>query len=85
MRGEPRMVQAMPATSGGTNSGSSPARAMRPFQGVLLRTTIHAKARPIATAMAVPPLQATSVLSSATWTLPLASTALKLSSDSAER
>ena len=45
--GEPRMVQATPATSGGTNSGRMLAAAMKPLNGVLVRTTIQEKARPI--------------------------------------
>ena len=48
--GEPRMPQATPATSGGTNSGIMLAPAMKPLKGVLVRTTIHEKASPITTA-----------------------------------
>ena len=81
--GEPSSDHATPATSGGTKSGSMPAVAMRPLQGVLVRTTIHAKARPIATAMAVPPAQAMKVLRSARPTLGLLSTAVKLPRESA--
>src|SRR5258708_39571212 len=77
--GEPRIAQATAATSGGTKSGSSPAVAISPFHGVLVRTTIQAKARPMTTASAVPPVQATKELSSARWTLGLARTAGKLS------
>src|ERR1051325_8789826 len=81
--GEASSDHATPATSGGTNSGSMPAVAMRVLQGVLVRTTIQAKARPIATAIAVPPVQATKVLSSASPTLGLLSTAVKLPSERA--
>ena len=72
--GEPRIDQATPATSGGTNSGSRLAAPMKPLHGVLVRTTIQEKARPIATASAVPPVQAISELASARWTLGLPST-----------
>src|SRR5690242_13366196 len=82
--GEPRIAQATAATSGGTKSGSRPAVAISPFQGVLVRTTIQAKARPMARARAVPPVQATNELRSAEWTLGLASTAVKLSIDMSE-
>ena len=58
--GEPRMLQATPATSGGTNSGSIPTLAMKPLQGVLVRTTTQAKDRPITTATSVPPPHAIS-------------------------
>src|SRR5664279_2343833 len=63
--GEPRMVQATPATSGGANSGRMLAAAMKPLNGVLVRTTIQENNSPITTAIAVPPPQATSVLNSA--------------------
>src|ERR1035437_9450191 len=63
--GEPRMVQATPATSGGANSGRMLAAAMKRLNGVLVRTTIQENASPIATAIKVPPPQATSVLNSA--------------------
>ncbi len=79
--GEPRIDQATPATSGGTNSGIRLAAPMKPFQGVLVRTTIHEKASPIATASAVPPPQAISVLASASRTLGLPRTVKKLASD----
>src|SRR5260370_40590497 len=79
--GGPRIAQAAPATSGGTNSGKSPAVAISPFHGVLVRTTIHAKARPMTTASAVPPVQATNELTSASPTLGLASTVTKLVSE----
>ena len=59
------MDHATPATSGGTNSGSIPALAISPFQGVLVRTTIQANANPIATASAVPPPQASIELANA--------------------
>src|SRR6201991_3682882 len=76
--GEPRITQAMPATSGGANSGSMLTAAMNPLHGVLVRTTIHEKVRPIATPTAVPPPQAISVLTSASRTLGLLSTDVKL-------
>ncbi len=63
--GEPRIDQATPATSGGTNSGIRLAAPMKSFHGVLVRTTIHEKVSPIATANAVPPPQAISVLANA--------------------
>ena len=49
--GEPRIDQATPATSGGTNSGSMLAAAMKPLHGVLVRTTIQENASPITTAI----------------------------------
>ena len=76
--GEPRITQAMPATSGGANSGSMLTAAMNPLHGVLVRTTIQEKVRPIATATAVPPPQAISVLTSASPTFGLDSTVVKL-------
>src|SRR6266478_6525058 len=42
--GEPKMPQATPATSGGTNSGIIEAPAMKPLKGVFVRTTIQEKA-----------------------------------------
>jgi len=44
--GEPRIDQATPATSGGTNNGTRLAAPMKPFHGVLVRTTIHENASP---------------------------------------
>src|SRR3954463_1588829 len=79
--GEPRIDQATPATSGGTNSGIRLAAAMKRRHGVLVRTTIQENASPIATASAVPPAQATSELISARWTLGLARTVRKLSKE----
>src|SRR5476651_47755 len=75
--GEPRMVQATPATSGGANNGRMLAAAMKPLNGVLVRTTIQENASPIATAIRVPPPQAISVLNSASPTFGLASTVRK--------
>src|SRR5215475_4923569 len=79
--GEPRIDQATPATSGGTNSGTMLAAPMKPLQGVLVRTTIQENASPIATASAVPPVQAISEFISARWTLGLPSTVTKLASE----
>src|SRR5450756_676178 len=76
--GEPRMVQATPATSGGANSGRMLAAAMKRLNGVLVRTTIQENISPIATAIKVPPPQATSVLNSASPTFGLLSTVRKL-------
>src|ERR1700744_6394854 len=76
--GEPRMVQATPAPGGGANSGSMLLAAMNPLNGVLVRTTIQENARPIATAIRVPPPQTRSVLNSASATFGLTSTARKL-------
>src|SRR5476649_51256 len=76
--GEPRMVQATPATSGGANNGKMLAAAMKLLNGVLVRTTIQENANPITTATTVPPPQATSVLNSASAMLGLASTVRKL-------
>src|SRR3984893_15856208 len=76
--GEPRMVHATPATSGGANSGRMLAAAIRPLNGVLVRTTIQENASPITTAINVPPPQAISVLNNASATLGLASTVRKL-------
>src|SRR3954463_10549735 len=75
--GEPRIAHATPATSGGANSGRVLAAGMKPLNGVLVRTTIQEKNSPITTAIAVPPPQAISVLSSASPTLGLASTTRK--------
>src|SRR5476649_564106 len=75
--GEPRMVHATPATSGGANSGSMLAAAIKPLNGVLVRTTIQENASPITTAIRVPPPHATSVLNSASATFGLASTVRK--------
>src|SRR5665647_3176584 len=79
--GEPRMDQATPATSGGANSGRMLAAAMKPLNGVLVRTTIQENASPITTAIRVPPPQATKVLNSASATFGLASTVRKLVTD----
>src|SRR5256885_11207306 len=79
--GEPRMVHATPATSGGANSGRMLAAAMKPRNGVLVRTTIQENSKPIATAIAVPPPQAINVLSNASATLGLVSTVRKLPTD----
>src|ERR1700710_2099091 len=80
--GEPRITQATPATSGGANSGSMLAAAMKRLHGVLVRTTIQENASPITTATAVPPPQAIRVLTSASPTFGLLSTVTKLCSDS---
>src|SRR5438270_10462562 len=79
--GEPRIDQATPATSGGTNSGIRLAAAMKRRHGVLVRTTIQENASPIATASAVPPAQAISEFINARWTLGLARTVRKLSKE----
>src|SRR5215472_4415197 len=79
--GEPRIDQATPATSGGTNSGIRLTAATKPRHGVLVRTTIQEKVSPIRTASAVPPVQAISELASALWTLGLPSTVRKLASE----
>src|SRR5579871_2186129 len=76
--GEPRMTQATPATSGGANNGSMLAAATKRLHGVLVRTTIQEKVSPIATAITVPPPQMISVLASASATLALVSTVVKL-------
>src|SRR5689334_19804319 len=79
--GEPRIDQATPATGGGANSGNMLAAAIRRLNGVLVRTTIHENASPIATAIAVPPAHATIVLTSASATFGLVSTVRKLAID----
>src|SRR5256886_17046735 len=79
--GEPRIDQAPPPTSGGTNSGIKLAAATKPRHGVLVRTTIQEKVSPITTASAVPPAQAISELTSALWTLGLPRTVMKLASE----
>ena len=79
--GEARIDQATAATSGGTNSGSMLAAAMKPLHGVLVRTTTQEKVRPMTTASAVPPPQAISELASARWTLGLARTVTKFASE----
>src|SRR5215468_5940828 len=76
--GEPRIDHATPATSGGANSGRMLAAAMKPRNGVLVRTTIQENRRPITTAIAVPPAQAISVFASASATFGLVSTVRKL-------
>src|ERR1700687_2795809 len=76
--GEPRMVHATPATSGGANSGRMLAAAIKPLNGVWVRATSHENNSPIATAIRVPPPQAIIVLSSASATLGLVSTVRKL-------
>src|SRR6266850_3656849 len=83
--GEPRIAQATPATSCGANSGRMLAAAIKPLNGVLVRTTIQENNSPIATAISVPPPQATSVLNSASATFGLTSTVRKLSIDRRER
>src|SRR5262245_66306398 len=79
--GEPRIDQATPATSGGTNSGIRLAAATKPRHGVLVRTTIQENVSPMMTASAVPPVQAINELASARCTLGLARTVRKLASD----
>src|ERR1700759_2421263 len=79
--GEPRIDQATPANSGGTNSGIRLTAAMKRLPGVLVRTTIQENDRPITTATAVPPPQATSELIKASRTLGLLRTVTKFPSD----
>ena len=79
--GEARIDQATAATSGGTNSGSMLAAAMKRLHGVLVRTTTQEKVSPMTTASAVPPPQAISELASARWTFGLPRTVMKLSND----
>src|ERR1700749_1726196 len=83
--GEPRMVHATPATNGGENSGSTLVAAMKPLNGVLVRTTIQENSSPIATAIRVPPPQTISVLNSASATFGLTSTARKLPTERCRR
>src|ERR1700761_8421530 len=83
--GEPRMLQATPATSGGTNSGIMPAPAIRRLHGVLVRTTTQANDRPITTATSVPPPHAINELARATPTFGLVATARKLLMDRSAR
>src|ERR1700760_4441573 len=83
--GEPRIDQATPATSGGANSGRMLTAAMNPLNGVLVRTTIQENNKPIATAIAVPPPQAISVLNSASATFGLVNTVRKLPTDRPRR
>src|SRR6201994_4275171 len=85
VRGEPRIDQATPATSGGANSGRMLAAAMKPLNGVLVRTTIQENNSPITTAIAVPPPQAISVLNSASATFGLVRTVRKLPTDRARK
>src|SRR5262249_31532379 len=79
--GDPRIDQATPATSGGTNSGIRLAAATKPRHGVLVRTTIQENVSPMITASAGPPGQAINKLASARGTLGLARTVRKLASD----
>ena len=81
MRGEARIDQATAATSGGTNSGSMLTAAMKPWHGVLVRTTTQENVSPMTTASAVPPPHAISELASARWTLGLARTVVKFLSE----
>ena len=81
VRGEARIDQATAATSGGTNSGSMLAAAMKRLHGVLVRTTTQEKVSPMTTASAVPPAQAISELASARWTFGLPRTVMKLAND----
>src|SRR3978361_2329631 len=83
--GEPRMLQATPATKGGTNSGSMPALAIRDLQGVLVRTTTQAKDKPIRTAAVVPPPPAIRELARAAPTFGLVATVGKLLMDRSAR
>src|SRR5258708_22894058 len=83
--GEPRMAHATPATSGGANSGRMLAAAMKPLNGVLVRTTIQENASPITTAIKGPPPQAISVLANASATLGMASTGRKLAGERRDR
>src|SRR5215813_13398836 len=76
--GEPRIDQATPATSGGTNSGIRLAAATKPRHGVFVRTTIQEKVSPMMTASAVPPVHAISEFASARCTLGLPRTVMKL-------
>jgi len=69
------MVHATPATSGGANSAGCWPAAIKPLNGVLVRTTIQENASPITTAIKVPPPQAIRVLNSASATFGLARTA----------
>src|SRR5260221_11248826 len=55
--GDPKMVHATPATTGGANSGRILAAAIKPLNGVLARTTIQEKNSPIATEISAPPPQ----------------------------
>src|SRR5437763_15107975 len=79
--GEPRIDQATPATSGGTNSGIRLTAATKPRHGGLVRTTIQEKVSPISTSIAVPPVQAISEFANARWTLGLPRTRTKSASD----
>ncbi len=79
--GEPRMAHATPATSGGANSGRMLAAAIKPLNGVLVRTTIQENNSPITTAIRVPPPQAISVLTSASATFGFASTVRKFATE----
>src|SRR5258708_27563256 len=79
--GEPRIDQATPATSGGTNSGIRLAAATKPRHGVLVRTTIQENVSPMMTARVGPPVQAISELASARCTIGLPRTVTKLASE----
>src|SRR5215470_1937960 len=81
VRGDPRIDHATAATSGGANRGSRLTAAMKPLQGVSVRTTTQEKDSPMTTAKAVPPPQAINELASARWTLGLPRTVMKLASD----
>src|SRR5262249_6313889 len=79
--GEPRIDQATPATSGGTNSGIKLAEASKPLHRVMVRTTIQSQATQTTQESAVTRAQAISELASALWTLGLPSTVRKLASE----
>ena len=80
--GDPKMAHATPATSGGANNGKILAAAIKPLNGVLVRTTIHENNNPITTAIRVPPPQAISVFASASATFGFTSTVRKLVTES---
>src|ERR1700709_675081 len=76
--GEPRMLQATPATRGGNDGRSMPVLAIRPLHGVLVRTTTQENDKPINTATIVPPPQAISEFANALPTFGLVATVRKL-------
>ena len=75
--GDPKMAHATPATSGGANNGKILAAAIKPLNGVLVRTTIHENNNPITTAIRVPPPQAINVFANASATFGFTSTVRK--------
>src|SRR5262249_41144819 len=79
--GEPRIDQATPATSGGTNSGIKLAAGTKAGHGVWVRTADQGKAGASHGVRGGTGEKANSELASALWTLGLPRTVMKLASE----